>query len=78
MEEEQPTMWITLMETNQDDEYAPVRRGNRMRPAPKVATLGDFVLSNTFAQLQSDASAGVSSGKKGADEPHRKDVQKLP
>ena len=78
VEEEQPTMWIKLMETNQDDEYAPVRRGNRMRPAPKLATLGDFVLSNTFAQLQSDAGAGASSGKKGGAEPPRKDVQKLP
>ena len=54
VEEEQPTMWIKLIETNQDSDYTPVRRGNRMRPVPKTATLGDFVLNNTFAQLQGE------------------------
>ena len=32
-----------------------------MRPVPKTATLGDFVLNNTFAQLQGDASGGAAN-----------------
>ena len=58
VEDEQPTMWIKMIESDQGAGYTPVRRGNRTRPVPKTATLGDFMSNNAFTELQSEASAG--------------------
>ena len=48
-------MWVGMIES---DEYTPVKRGNRMRPVPRTATLNDFIVGNTFAQLQDNEGNG--------------------